>query len=279
MADVSRVYHVGSLELRTVADAILRTDIRRLFINADEAEFSRWVQTDPDGLTAMSVSGLLFRSYGKTILVDTGIGILHERSKTSNAGHLLRNMAAIGVTPEMVDVVINTHAHFDHIGWNTHLQAGELRLTFPNATYYLLDEEYAYYTQEAQLAAQPILRQTLLPLAASGRLVLAQDNTMVTPEVRIFRSPGHTAGHICVAITSGGETAVFLGDLTHHPAEFANPEWVGAWDLLPQTLVETRRRLMREAVEKDFLLVTAHHAFPGFGKAIEREGRFAWQPV
>jgi len=128
-----------------------------------------------------------------------------------------------------------------------------------------------------QVASERHPRYTLLPLRASGRLALAEDGTSVTPEVRVFRSPGHTAGHICVAITSGGETAVFLGDLTHHPAEFANPEWIGAYDLLPKALLETRRKLMREAVERDLLLISSHHAFPGFGKAIHAGDRIEWR--
>src|SRR5262249_58614948 len=133
------------------------------------------------------------------------------------------------------------------------------------------------YTRRAQLAANRSLKQTLIPLRDSGHLELAEDGTIVTPEVRIFRSPGHTAGHICVAIASGGQTAVFLGDLTHHPAEFANPEWVGAYDLLPKTLLETRRKLMREAGERDLLLITSHHTFPGFGKATKAGERIEWR--
>src|SRR5439155_17580513 len=119
-------------------------------------------------------------------------------------------------------------------------------LPFPNATYFVLDEDVEHYTRPQQIAASPTLQQTVVPLRDSGHLELAQDGTLVTPEVRLLRSPGHTAGHICVAITSGGQTAMFLGDLTHHPAEMANPEWAAAFDALPQQLAETRRKLMRE---------------------------------
>jgi glyoxylase-like metal-dependent hydrolase (beta-lactamase superfamily II) len=279
MVEVSGKYHVGSLELRTVADGLSRIAPQQMFPNAPESEFGRWIEIGEDGLMEISISSLVFRSHGKTILVDTGLGVRTKRPTSRVTGQLLNNLGALGVAPEAVDVVINTHAHFDHVGWNTHDHDDHTHLTFPNATYYLLREEFEHYTSEEQMEAAPHLRHDLLPLKGSGRLELAEDGTMVTPEVRISRSPGHTAGHICVAITSGGETAVFLGDLTHHPAEFANPEWMGAYDLLPQVLLETRRRLMREAVERDFLLLTAHHAFPGVGKAVDTGERIEWRSV
>jgi glyoxylase-like metal-dependent hydrolase (beta-lactamase superfamily II) len=251
-----------------------------MFPNAPEEELKRWAPAGEDGLMEISISSLVFRSHGKTILVDTGMQSADRSQRgVRNVGHLLENLGKLGITPEMVDVVINTHAHFDHVGWNTVHHDDHTHLTFPNATYYMLDEEYEHYTQPAQIAEDPSLQHTLVPLRGSGHLELARDGTIVTPEVRIFRSPGHTAGHICVAITSGGQTAVFLGDLTHHPAEFANPEWMGAYDLLPTTLLETRRRIMRQAVEQDLLLLTAHHTFPGVGKVVDKGDRFEWKDV
>lgn len=279
MSEVSGKYFVGSLELRTVADGVFRIPPGSLFPSVAEAEWKRWIPTGDDGLTPMSVSSLAFRSGGKNILIDTGLGSVRKNGRAQREGHLLQNLRSLGLDPEAIDVVINTHAHYDHVGWNTHSHDDHTHLTFPNATYYMLREEFEHYTQPEQVAQDPSLESTLVPLRDSGRLALAEDGTIVTPEVRIFRSPGHTAGHICVSIDSGGESAVFLGDLTHHPAEFANPEWMGTWDLLPQTLLETRRRLMREAVERDLLLLTAHHSFPGAGKVVAVDGRFEWRPV
>jgi glyoxylase-like metal-dependent hydrolase (beta-lactamase superfamily II) len=278
MATNSGKFYVGSLELRTVSDGSSRLPPGFLFGDVSEEELRRWIPVDADGMMTLSYNSLLLRSHGKTILIDTGWGG-RPLPNVPDAGHLLRNLETLGVTPETVDVVINTHAHSDHVGWNTHDHGDHVHLTFPNATYYLLDEEFEHYTRPEQVAAEPHLGYTLVPLRDSGRLELARDGTQVTPEVRIFRSPGHTAGHICVAITSGGQTAVFLGDLTHHPAQFTNPEWVLAYDVLPQTLLETRRKIMRQAVEQDLLLLTAHHVYPGVGKVSEEGGRFVWRNV
>src|SRR3954470_1132416 len=115
MTDISGKYYVGSLELRTVADGRSRVSPRRMFPNAPEAELARWAPVDADGLMDLSISSLVLRSHGKTILVDTGLGVRSDKSRVGvrDVGHLLENLGALGITPEMVDVVINTHAHFD----------------------------------------------------------------------------------------------------------------------------------------------------------------------
>jgi glyoxylase-like metal-dependent hydrolase (beta-lactamase superfamily II) len=273
----STAFYVGSLKLQVVADGTMWMDPRRVLPEAPEEEFNRLVTTDQAGEYAMSVQSLLLESAGKAILIDTGYGTRIHRPGRRDVGHLLENLNGLGLQPGDIDVVINTHAHVDHVGWNTYDRDGGVDLTFPNATYYMLDEEYAHYTQAAQIAESPTLEYTLVPLGGSGHLELAQDGTEITPEVRIFRSPGHTAGHICVAITSGAETAVFLGDLTHHPAEITHPEWTAAFDALPPVLTETRRKLIREAAEKDMLLITAHHVFPGAGRLVAAAGGYAWK--
>ncbi len=277
MANVSASFYVGSLQLRVVADGTMWMDPRRVLPDPPQEEFARWMTPDASGEYAMSVQSLLLESHGRTILIDTGYGTRIHRPGRRDIGHLLENLRSLGVQPHMIDVVINTHAHVDHVGWNTYDQGGAAQLTFPRATYYMLDEEYEHYTRPEQIAENPTLEYTLVPLRDSGRLALAQDGTQITPEVRIFRSPGHTAGHICVAITSGAETAVFLGDLTHHPAEITHPEWTAAFDALPQTLVETRQKLIREAAERDLLLITAHHVFPGAGRVVAAAGGYQWR--
>jgi len=277
MTNVSASYYLGSLQLRVVADGTMWMDPRRVLPEASEEEFARWTTPDAAGEYAMSVQSLVLESHGKTILIDTGYGTRILRPGRRDVGHLLENLNSLGIRPDMIDVVINTHAHTDHVGWNTYDQNNSTHLTFPRATYYMLDEEYEHYTRPEQIAENPTLEYTLVPLRNSGHLELAQDGTQITPEVRIFRSPGHTAGHICVAITSGAETAVFLGDLTHHPAEITHPEWTAAFDALPQTLRETRQKLIREAAEKDLLLITAHHVFPGAGRVVGASGSYQWR--
>src|SRR5581483_3250341 len=166
MSDISGKYYVGSLELRTVADGNSRVSPSRMFPNAAEEELRRWAPVGADGLMALSISSLVFRSHGKTILVDTGLGKRTDRSRAGvrDVGHLIDNLGRLGISPETVDVVINTHAHFDHVGWNTVDHDDHTHLTFPNATYYLLDEEYEHYTKPEQIAADPSLEQTLVPL-------------------------------------------------------------------------------------------------------------------
>src|SRR5207237_558999 len=120
-------------------------------------DFSKIVTADEAGDYAMSVQSLLLESHGKRILIDTGYGTRVLRPGRRDVGHLLENLNALGVRPDSIDVVINTHAHVDHVGWNTIDQPGGTELTFPRATYYMLDEEFEHYTKPEQVAEAPTL--------------------------------------------------------------------------------------------------------------------------
>jgi glyoxylase-like metal-dependent hydrolase (beta-lactamase superfamily II) len=135
MATGSGKFYVGSLELRTVSDGSTRVPPSMLFTNAPEEELRRWVPVGEDGMMPLAFNSLLFRSHGKTILIDTGLGG-RAAASMPGVGQLLENLAGLDVRPEAVDVVINTHAHSDHVGWNTHEHDDHTHLTFPNATYY-----------------------------------------------------------------------------------------------------------------------------------------------
>lgn len=236
-----------------------------------------------DGWLPGSMNCLLVRSEGKLILVDAGMGTKEVTRRSMNArgqadaGSLLKNLAAIGVEPADVDIVILTHAHADHIGWATVEQDGRYVPTFPRATYWMTRREWEVYAAPEMLERYPVLRANLGPLLEADQVAMADGETAVTAEVAIWPSPGHTAGHACVMLHSQGQYAMHVGDAVHHPVEFKYLDWLLAIDYDGPQTIASRRSLIDWALAHDALLIAAHTRFPGTGWLRPLDGAALWQ--
>lgn len=262
---------IGAIEARIVSDGRLLLNPTGMF-GQDESQNKEWrreVQLE-DGKIPVSINCLLVRVGDRQILLDTGTGRdnaeMIERWG-GDCGHLVDNLRAIGVDPGAIDTVILSHAHADHIGGTTRPAGERFVPTFPNARYLFWKTEWDYWTTPESLAERPFLNQKLTPLAEHGRLELAENEIEVAPGVRLLSAPGHTPGHVCVAITSGQETAIYAGDLVHHLSQCNNPEWCPAFDFLPEMSAASRRRILDRAIRDKALLLTAHLPTPGIARA------------
>lgn len=282
MARESRKFHVGSLELVCMTDGtttLFPPEFMFKDVSEDDLRSAGVIGATP---YTVGFNSLILRSDGKLILVDTGWG--DKPSKPfPEAGELMDNFRAGGFRPEEVDIVINTHGHPDHIGWNTIVVDGQIVPTFPNARYYITKSDYDYWTDAEKISpwnadwVQHNL-DSLKVLAEMGRLEFADGETSVTSEVRMMPSPGHTVGHSSVLVSSGGQTAVFLGDIAHHPAHLTHPEWVTAFDVLPELQRESRAKLFKLAYEQQALLVQVHNAWPSVaGRLLNKDGETVYQ--
>lgn len=235
---------------------------------------------EPDGYADGSMNCILVRSDGKLVLIDTGLGTKPSTRAALNslpgrdAGTLLRNLAALGVRPEDIDIVVLTHAHADHIGWCTVEHDGQFVPTFTRATYWLLRADWEFFAAPHRLAKYPVLRENLEPLRE--RVVLADCETAVTPNVLLWRSPGHTLGHACVALHAGGHYAMHIGDVVHHPVEFERPEWLAEVDYDGRQTIASRHRVAEWALAHDALLIAAHTPFPGTGRLRRQRWGLTW---
>lgn len=259
---------IGAIEIEVVTDGRLSLDVTRMFGPEQPTEWRSQVELE-DGRVPFSVNCLLVRVGDRRILLDTGTGrdepVLMERYG-GHTGRLVENLGALGVQPAEIDTVVVSHAHGDHVGGAT-VPDGERRVpTFPNARYWLWRGEWEYWTAPDRLAELPYLQRKLPPLAEHGRLELAETEVEVAPGVRLIAAPGHTPGHICVALTSGREMAIYTGDLLHHAAQFDHPEWSPAFDLLPQLSAASRRRILEQAQRDHAILLTAHLPTPGIAR-------------
>ena len=204
----------------------------------DLADSHPWLKPDflsDDGRMILSIHALVVRSEGMTIVVDTCCGNSKERPGAPAFDNLdtefLARMSDAGVHPDEVDVVVCTHLHVDHVGWNTTLVDGAWVPTFPNARYLFVEAEYEFWRAEPQKYG-PVFEDSVAPIMDAGLADIVGSDHRITGEVRLESTPGHTPGHASVVIESGGSTAVITGDMTHHPVQFAHPELASSadWD-------------------------------------------------
>jgi glyoxylase-like metal-dependent hydrolase (beta-lactamase superfamily II) len=214
----------------------------------------------------LAVQSHLVRIGGKTILIDACVGEhkprparpdWNERSATGYLG----NLAAAGCTPADIDVVMCTHLHADHVGWNTTLESGRWVPTFPNARYVMSEREARFRAEQAsvsQTADHGSFRDSVLPILEAGLATMADEGDEIAEGTRIVALPGHAPGQIGIEMTAGSTRLMFCGDAVHSPAQVICLEWSSRFCHDPQLAQKTRRALLERCAGDDFLLLPAH---------------------
>jgi glyoxylase-like metal-dependent hydrolase (beta-lactamase superfamily II) len=278
------IYRLADLEIRVLSDGSFLQDAGTLFGVVPKV---MWERVTPDlnaqNQIQLALNCLLIRGRGQTVLVETGMGNkLDERRRTTffpgDYGYLLQELATAGVQPGDVTCVINTHLHLDHCGWNTVAIDGRVAPTFPNARYFVQRGEYEVAMHPNERTRATYLSENFAPLLEAGQLEPVEGEVQITPEVRFLPSPGHTADHACVAVTAGGEHALYTGDLVHSSIGLERLPWIPALDVLPLVSLETKRRLTEQMIRERTLIAITHAPFPGVGRLGESEGRRQWTP-
>lgn len=219
---------------------------------------------DQKQMIPMDLNSLLILSQGRTILVDTGIGHKLDEKHLRiwglewPEGALLENLAAHGVQPEMVDVVINTHLHSDHCGGNTCMQDGETIPTFANATYMVQWVEWAQAVAPNMRTRATYLPENFQPVWQAGQYQFLHGDTMITKDVRTVVTRGHTRAHQSVIIEGGERPLFFPADLAGYAVQFEKTAWVPAYDVEPLENIATKKRWQAWAAEEQALIVFQH---------------------
>jgi glyoxylase-like metal-dependent hydrolase (beta-lactamase superfamily II) len=242
----------------------------------------------------LSFQSYLIRTATQSILVDTCNGNCKSRpglpwQDQLSAETYLTNLKRLGLRPEDINIVLCTHLHGDHVGWNTSLLNGRWIPTFANARYLMSRQDYDYFEPlgRSQLGEKPehlAFADSILPIAEAGLIDfidLARSPTLSLAEgITIEAAPGHTPGQILVRIDSAGDTAFLTGDIIHHPIQFLAPDLVNLGDVDPAAARECRDRLVVDVANRGALLLPGHFPDPSAGRIFARSGgyRFEYEP-
>ncbi len=226
--------------------------------------------TDDDNRLLLSMHALVIESGGQCIMVDTCIGNDKERTYpkwNKMQGDFLTRLQTAGYVPDMIDTVLCTHMHVDHVGWNTRWIDGKWVPTFARADYLYAEEEWAHWRVEPQEYG-PVIEDSVQPIFDAGLATLVASNHRVNDTVWLEPTPGHTPGHVSVRIRSAGEEAVITGDMIHHPCQIRHPEWSSLADTDPDRAAVTRNRFIDRYVDQNVLVIGTHFAAPTAGRIV-----------
>jgi glyoxylase-like metal-dependent hydrolase (beta-lactamase superfamily II) len=275
----SDTIRLGNVEILSLSDGMLEFDLCNFFPTIPDEHWRPYEShLTTERHVRFNLGSYLVRADGRTILVDTGLGPKPAEMPEAPWGTLLEEFTAHGVRPEEVDMVVMTHLHRDHVGWNLRSQAGQYTPTFPNARYWMSTKDWeACHQPEVQRDRFPNAPTCVWPLADLGLVELMAGEHTLTRELTALPTPGHTPGHMSILITSQGERALILGDVAHNPAQVHETDWVSRADMDPEVTKTTRRALMERLEREGMVVAAGHFPAPGFGKIIRLEGRRYWQ--
>jgi glyoxylase-like metal-dependent hydrolase (beta-lactamase superfamily II) len=251
---------LGDFELTVVSDGTYFLDGGGFFGVVPKSLWSKKVAADDQNRVAAGLNSLLVRTGEKNVLIETGIGNKLSEKMVRIYGQpaqLLENLQAAGIDPKDIDIVINTHLHFDHCGWNTVRQDGKIASTFPRAKYYAPEGEWQYARHPSERDAISFISENYDPLVKSGQMTLLKGGEEIVPGISVKTFPGHTAHMQAVIVRSGGRTACYISDLIPTSAHI-DLTWGMAFDLYPLQTIESKKRYYSEATPERWLTVFTH---------------------
>jgi glyoxylase-like metal-dependent hydrolase (beta-lactamase superfamily II) len=275
-------WQIGDVKITRVIESENAFDMTMLIPNATpEAIVAEdWLRpnfADEKGAAKLSIHALAIESRGRKIIVDTCVGNDKRRPGFDTMNMLNTNflgeLTAAGFARESVNLVLCTHLHLDHVGWNTMYVDGRWIPTFPNARYLMSRAEWEFWGP----SKDPAIGDSVRPVFDAGLVDLVDTNHRITDEIWLEPTVGHTPGHVSVRISSKGQEAVISGDLMHHPIQLGHPEWLCTFDADPDQGCKTRRAFMERYADSAVLVFGTHFASPSAGHIVKKEGAFRFR--
>lgn len=225
----------------------------------------------PEGHLRLSIHALLVEAPGIRLVVDTCIGNDKPRAISRNKAlhtDFLKDMASTGWSRDSVDTVVCTHLHVDHVGWNTMKDGDDWIPTFPNARYLIGRDEYDYWSSDENDDQITVMQDSVTPIFDAGLVDLVATDHVISPDIRLIPTLGHTPGHVSVMIESEGHEAMITGDFMHSPCQIARPDWTVSFDVDEHAASACRREKLSELADSDVLVIGTHFASPTAGKIV-----------
>ena len=273
---------IGDFTVHAIQAGGQKLDGGAMFGVVPKPLWEKRIPADERNRIQLGMRCLLIEHPSGLILIDTGAGNKEDEKFKNiygleNEGADGRTMLEDGlkelsVEPKDIALVINTHLHFDHAGGNTFIgESGKVQLTFPNATYIVRRGEYDYAMHTNERTAASYFERNFMPVEAAEKFELVAREKTIVKGIRVIPTPGHTPFHQSILIESGGERAFYLGDLVPTHAHLPLP-WIMGYDVEPLTTLETKRRILKQAVEEKWLMIFEHDATVPWGR-VEHDGK------
>lgn len=262
---------IGDVTIVALSDQEQAYPASAVYPAVSEAQWAPYKQMlTAEGNVLLNFGCYAIRAGGQTILVDTGWG-------PDQNGKLIDALATAGIGADTIDVVVFTHLHGDHIGGNLLLEGGAAKPRFPRARFLVPEADWRYYSSQAE--PPNLFTEQIVPLEQLGVMDLVSGDYAITPAVTTLATPGHTPGHICIAVASGGERALVLGDVSLSPVDAAEPDWANSFDTDNDQARATRHAVLDRLERERTVVAASHYPKPGLGRLARVDGRRVWQPM
>ncbi|HSJ10048.1 MAG TPA: MBL fold metallo-hydrolase [Longimicrobiales bacterium] len=276
---------LGDMRIHALEGGTQRLDGGAMFGVVPKPLWERRIPADERNRIPLAMRCLLVETPDALVLIDNGCGNKEndrfrdiygiENAPSAGSRHATQLEEALeqaGFAIDDVDVVIDTHLHFDHAGGNTRLVDGAVELSFPRARYVARRGEWEWAHLRNERIQASYLPHNFDPVMDAGRLELVDDDVEIVPGISVLRTPGHTPHHQSVLVRSGGDTACFLADVIPTSAHLPLP-WIMGYDVEPLVTLESKRTLLKDAQEQQWLLVFEHDPVTPWGRLDPNESR------
>lgn len=274
--------HLGDIEVRHLDGGRFWLDGGTMFGIVPKTMWEKKMTPDERNRLPFATGSLLVRAGGKNILVETGCGTkwdakLRAIYRFPENDPLIESLAEAGVDPKQIDLVINTHLHFDHAGGDTKLVNGKAVPAFPNAKYVVQRGELEHAMKPTERDRASYYEHDFVPISTAGQWQLLDGDTEILPGISVVKIPGHNLNIQAVQIRGGGKKLMFVSDLIPTRHHLPLP-WIIAYDLYPLTTLETKRRWLAEFVKDGWIVVFGHDPDIPAATLHEHDGKLIHEP-
>ncbi len=275
---------LGQFEIYGLRDGFFFLDGGAMFGVVPKTLWEKKFPADEKNRIKLALNSILIKTAKELILVETGIGgdldpKFYDYYSVERKPGLVLSLEKLGYQAEDIDLVVNTHLHFDHCGGNTSKnEKGEDAPTFPKARYIIQKGEWEYALHPSERDKASYLEQNFLPLEKYGLLQLVDGNKEISEGVEVIVVPGHTSRHQCLKVSTGGKVFFFLGDLVPTSAH-VGLSYIMSYDLFPQQTLENKREYFEQAIEEDWILAFNHDPEHFFGKVKKVNNKYTFEPL
>jgi len=275
---------LGQLDIYGLRDGFFSLDGGAMFGVVPKTLWEKKFPADEKNRIKLALNSVLIKAAKELILVETGIGSdldpkFYDYYSVEKKPGLVLSLEKLGYQTEDIDLVVNTHLHFDHCGGNTYKdEKGEDVPTFPKAKYIIQKGEWEYALNPSERDKPSYLEQNFLPLEKHELLQLVDGNKEISEGIEVIVVPGHTSRHQCVKVSAGGKVFFFLGDLVPTSAH-VGLSYIMSYDISPQETLESKKKYFEQAIEGDWILAFNHDPEHFFGKVKKVNNKYTFEPL